>query len=69
MTSVRHLLTGTELSRDDLTAVLRRAHELKAHPVTGGTEPPHPRSLAGRSVGSRAEVTAALRAWLARPAG
>ena len=28
----RHLLTGTELSRDDLTALLRRAAELKAAP-------------------------------------
>jgi ornithine carbamoyltransferase len=51
VTTARHLLTGTELSRDDLLAVLRRAHELKAHPVAGGTEPSHPRSLAGRSVG------------------
>ena len=52
MTTVRHLLTGTELSRDDLLHVLRRAHELKAHDVTcGADEPSHPRSLAGRSVG------------------
>ncbi|MDO9407589.1 ornithine carbamoyltransferase [Patulibacter sp.] len=52
MTTVRHLLTGTELSRDDLLHVLRRAHELKAHDVARGTTPPsHPRSLAGRSVG------------------
>jgi ornithine carbamoyltransferase len=52
VTTVRHLLTGTELSRDDLLAVLRRAHELKAHDVAAGAgEPSHPSSLAGRSVG------------------
>lgn len=42
--TTRHLLTGTELTRDDLLAVLRRAAELKA----GGEA--HPRSLDGRSV-------------------
>lgn len=56
MTTVRHLLTGTELSRDDLLAVLRRAHELKAHDIARDGTPPvhppsHPQSLAGRSVG------------------
>lgn len=52
MTTARHLLTGTELSRDDLLAVLRRAHELKAHDVAAAAGPPsHPRSLDGRSVG------------------
>lgn len=52
MTSARHLLTGTELSRPELLAVLRRAHELKAHDVTAGSAPPSaPRSLEGRSVG------------------
>jgi ornithine carbamoyltransferase len=40
----RHLLTGTELTRDDLLAVLRRARELKADPTLGAT------SLAGASV-------------------
>jgi ornithine carbamoyltransferase len=52
VTTARHLLTGTELSRDDLLAVLRRAHELKAHGVADDdAAPSHPRSLAGRSVG------------------
>ncbi|WP_320672201.1 ornithine carbamoyltransferase [Patulibacter defluvii] len=40
----RHLLTGTELTRDDLLAVLGRARELKADPTRGAD------SLAGRSV-------------------
>jgi ornithine carbamoyltransferase len=40
----RHLLTGTELTRSDLLAVLRRAAALKADPALGRE------SLAGRSV-------------------
>jgi ornithine carbamoyltransferase len=40
----RHLLTGTELTRSDLLAVLRRAAALKADPALGRD------SLAGRSV-------------------
>jgi len=47
--SPRHLLTGTELGRDDLLAVLRRAHALKAAQAAG-REPEHPAALRGRSV-------------------
>jgi ornithine carbamoyltransferase len=53
VTTTRHLLTGTELSRPELLAVLRRAHELKRAGVAGAGDPaalPYPRSLDGRSV-------------------
>ena len=39
----RHLLTGTELSREDIGALLHRALELKAEPLSS-------RALAGKSV-------------------
>ena len=39
----RHLLTGTELSREDIGALLHRALELKAEPLAS-------RALAGKSV-------------------
>jgi len=42
--TTRHLLTGTELTRSDLLAVLRRARELKTDPSLGRD------SLDGRSV-------------------
>jgi ornithine carbamoyltransferase len=48
VTTTRHLLTGTELSRPELLAVLRRARELKAQTPAAGL--PHPHSLDGRSV-------------------
>ncbi|MGE4427535.1 MAG: ornithine carbamoyltransferase [Solirubrobacteraceae bacterium] len=47
--SPRHLLTGTELGRDDLLAVLRRARETKAAQAAGH-EPDHPAALRGRSI-------------------
>ncbi|MDO8213810.1 ornithine carbamoyltransferase [Conexibacter sp. CPCC 206217] len=40
----RHFLTGTELSRDELLALVDRAIELKAEPLSS-------RALAGKSVG------------------
>ncbi len=55
--TTRHLLTGTELTRGDLLAVLRRAHELKAADAArrdgsyDAATDPGARSLAGRSVG------------------
>jgi len=39
----RHLLTGEELSRDELLALIERAHELKAEPLSS-------RALAGKHV-------------------
>lgn len=50
MVTTRHLLTGTELTRTDLLAVLRRAHELKAGLADPTTPASHPATLAGRSV-------------------